>query len=113
MRFDDDLSSNQEVATVHGEAGLNKIRDEKSRDSKYAMHGETVRLADNASSFKEMDALSMQSKQQQMMMRKNEIIAEAVTVEKSTDLFAKSHPSPKPSTRTEDATRQPIPIKKP
>ena len=59
MRFDDDLSLNQEVATVHGEAGLNKIRDEKSRDSKYAMHGETVRLADNASSFKEMDALSM------------------------------------------------------
>ena len=54
MRFDDDFSSNNEVATVNGEAGLNKIKDAKSRDSKYAMHGETVRL-ENASSKEKMD----------------------------------------------------------
>ena len=97
MRFDDDLSSNQEVATVLGEANLNKIRDGKSRDSKYRMHGDTVRLADNASSFKDMD--------EQQLMRKNDKITEDVAAEKSTELFVKNHPSPKPSTRTEDATR--------
>ena len=81
---------------MHGEAGLTKIKDEKSRKSKYAMHGETVRL-ENASS-KALDESSMQSKM--LRTRREGNNAEAVTAERSNHLK-----SPKPSNRTEDAYR--------
>ena len=61
-----------------GEAGLGKIKDEKSRDSKYAIHGETVRLENTSS--KEMDLSSMHSNK---MRRRNQNIAEAATAERS------------------------------
>ena len=54
MRFDDDISSNNEINTVLGD--IKKMKDQKSREVKQSMHGDTVRL-ENASS-KEMEVSS-------------------------------------------------------
>ena len=98
MRFDDEFSSNNEVATVNGEAGLNKIKDTKSRDSKYAMHGETVRLDNTSSKEKIADGSSLQNKNLKRVSANVVASNNIAVVKKPQEIPQKS---PRPSTRTE------------
>lgn len=63
MRFDDDYSSNNEVATVNGDLNRNdlaRINVSRSRDAKLKVQGDTVKL-ENASSKENEDVHSNQT----------------------------------------------------